>query len=358
MNDVSIMEFGRYWQKRKALKGYDSKSHSIHHQSTEVVVTGFSLRECDAQGHSAMSPNSVVDQRISVASGGQTTVTMPVSAQRLCTRPGVGVTIRGIATGKQKPKATSRRGGPAGGAVQRVNIGHAFVDELIVPAEAAEGAAASDLSVRTLTTAGVVREKCEPNQKTQIQSDLRGSRSVKGDGVVSTVVDTQVEQEKSVTEGSDLGASAPGSDAIGPNINGRSAVRHLGKRGASAPGADAASSAGGCKRPAPEMLADREFDEQSWDSLKSCPLNETLCEYKDVLLEAIPAELPQDKGVKHEIDLVPETRYCVTRQWSLPREQAKAIDDFFESRRKARQVRESKSPHSAPTFCVKKAQGG
>ncbi|KAE9266314.1 hypothetical protein PR003_g32167, partial [Phytophthora rubi] len=66
----------------------------------------------------------------------------------------------------------------------------------------------------------------------------------------------------------------------------------------------------------------------------------------------------QDKGVQHEIDLVPGTKYCVTRQWPLPREQVKAIDDFFESRRKAGQVRESKSPHSAPTFCVKKAQGG
>ncbi|GMF14891.1 unnamed protein product [Phytophthora fragariaefolia] len=41
-----------------------------------------------------------------------------------------------------------------------------------------------------------------------------------------------------------------------------------------------------------------------------------------------------------------------------PARQVKAIDDFFESRRKAGQVRESKSPHSAPTFCVKKAQGG
>ncbi|OWY94492.1 reverse transcriptase, partial [Phytophthora megakarya] len=39
-------------------------------------------------------------------------------------------------------------------------------------------------------------------------------------------------------------------------------------------------------------------------------------------------------------------------------EQVKAIDDFFESRRKAGQVRESKSPHSAPTYCVKKPQGG
>ncbi|GMF70184.1 unnamed protein product [Phytophthora fragariaefolia] len=115
--------------------------------------------------------------------------------------------------------------------------------------------AAFDLSSRTLTTERIVREKCEPNQKTQIRSDLRGSRSVKRDTVVSAVVDTQVEQEWPVTEGSDLGASAPGANAIGPNIEGCSAVRRRGNRGASAPGADAASNAGGYKRPAPEMLA-------------------------------------------------------------------------------------------------------
>ncbi|GMF64087.1 unnamed protein product [Phytophthora fragariaefolia] len=122
------------------------------------------------------------------------------------------------------------------------------------PVETARGAAVSDLSARTLTTERVVREKCEPNQKTQIRSDLRGSRSVKGDAVLSTVVDTQVEQEWPVTEGSELGASAPGADAIGPNIKGRSAVRRRGKRGASAPGDDAASSVDGCKRSAPEMV--------------------------------------------------------------------------------------------------------
>uniref|UniRef100_H3GF42 Reverse transcriptase domain-containing protein n=1 Tax=Phytophthora ramorum TaxID=164328 RepID=H3GF42_PHYRM len=55
------------------------------------------------------------------------------------------------------------------------------------------------------------------------------------------------------------------------------------------------------------------FDEQGWDSLKASPFYKVLF---------------------------------------------KAIDDFFESRRKAGQVRESKSPHSAPTFCVKKPQGG
>ncbi|GMF45057.1 unnamed protein product [Phytophthora fragariaefolia] len=97
------------------------------------------------------------------------------------------------------------------------------------PVEAARGAAASDLSARTLTTERVVREKCEPNQKTQTRSDLMRSRSVKGDAVVWTVVDTQVEQEWPVIEGSDLGASAPGADAIGPNTKGRSAVRRRGR---------------------------------------------------------------------------------------------------------------------------------
>ncbi|GMF51310.1 unnamed protein product [Phytophthora fragariaefolia] len=50
-----------------------------------------------------------------------------------------------------------------------------------LPAEAARGAAASDPSAWTLTTERVVREKCEPNHKTQIRSDLRGPRSVKNE---------------------------------------------------------------------------------------------------------------------------------------------------------------------------------
>ncbi|ETO58721.1 hypothetical protein F444_22899, partial [Phytophthora nicotianae P1976] len=79
------------------------------------------------------------------------------------------------------------------------------------------------------------------------------------------------------------------------------------------------------------------FDEQSWDSLKSSPFYDVLLEHKDVLPEEIRAELPQDKGIQHENDLVPVTKYCVTRQWPLPRDQVKAIDDFFESRRKAGQ---------------------
>uniref|UniRef100_H3H8R9 Reverse transcriptase n=1 Tax=Phytophthora ramorum TaxID=164328 RepID=H3H8R9_PHYRM len=60
------------------------------------------------------------------------------------------------------------------------------------------------------------------------------------------------------------------------------------------------------------------FDEQGWDSLKANPFYKVLREYKDVLPDDIPVELPQDKGVQHEIDLVPGTKYCVTRQWPLP----------------------------------------
>ncbi|GMF29286.1 unnamed protein product [Phytophthora fragariaefolia] len=304
----------------------------------------------------------------------------------------------------------------------------------------------------------VVKPTGGPEPMDLSSATAAGSQQRRGstnrDAVVSTVVDTQVEQEKPVTEGSDLGASAPRADAIVPNVEGCSAVRRRGKRGASAPGADAASSADGCKRPTPEMLAcsraaglhdesihkqaglivrarrvippaikrkicprpgldktrraeldspreangasapncgslgqgprrckqclpgrhidwrrssspecldaygywspvpedsarepsdasvgvdftSKRLDEQSWDSLKSSPLYEVLREYKDVLPDDIPAELPQAKGVQHEIDLVPGT-----------------------NRLKAGQVRESKSPHSTPTFSVKEAQGG
>uniref|UniRef100_H3H285 Reverse transcriptase domain-containing protein n=1 Tax=Phytophthora ramorum TaxID=164328 RepID=H3H285_PHYRM len=84
------------------------------------------------------------------------------------------------------------------------------------------------------------------------------------------------------------------------------------------------------------------FDEQGWDSLKASPFYKVLREYKDVLPDDIPAELPQDKGVQHEIDIVPGTKYCVTRQWPLP---LVAMQDKCGNR-------------SRRTFCVKKPQGG
>jgi len=107
-----------------------------------------------------------------------------------------------------------------------------------------------------------------------------------------------------------------------------------------------------------EQTRKERFESQNWEAIKDNPLYDIIMEYKCNFPDEPPAELPQDNGIRHEIDLKPGTKYCVTRQWPLPRDQVEAIDAFFESRRKAGQVRESKSPHSTPTFCVKKATGG
>ena len=77
-----------------------------------------------------------------------------------------------------------------------------------------------------------------------------------------------------------------------------------------------------------------------------------------VFREAVPCELPKDKGTRREIDLKPGLKYCVMKQWPLPREQVLAIDKFFADRLAAGHVRESTSPHSSPTFCVRQATGG
>jgi hypothetical protein len=81
------------------------------------------------------------------------------------------------------------------------------------------------------------------------------------------------------------------------------------------------------------------FESQSWEALKANPVYELALKYKCNFPEEVPSELPIDRGIKHEIDLVPGTKYCVTRQWPLPREQVDAIDKFFESRKHAGHVR-------------------
>ena len=62
-----------------------------------------------------------------------------------------------------------------------------------------------------------------------------------------------------------------------------------------------------------------------------------------------------DRDVRHEIDLVPGNKYCVTRQCPLPKEQCDVIDNFFRAKYAAGM--ESKSPNSTPTFCEKKPNG-
>ncbi|KAF0760216.1 hypothetical protein AaE_003599 [Aphanomyces astaci] len=84
---------------------------------------------------------------------------------------------------------------------------------------------------------------------------------------------------------------------------------------------------------------------QTWDSLRSNPYYDLLQEFEDVFPDEVPCRLPVDKGVQHEIDLVPGAKYF------------DAIDAFFAARKAAGHVRESISPHNSPTFCVKKPGG-
>ena len=102
----------------------------------------------------------------------------------------------------------------------------------------------------------------------------------------------------------------------------------------------------------------KRFAAQGWDALRDSPFFDVLWKHRRVFPDEVPCALPVDRGIRHEVDLEPGTKYCVTRQWPLPREQVEYIDEFFAKRAKAGQVRESKSPHCSPTFCVKKATGG
>ncbi|KAE9080837.1 hypothetical protein PF010_g22230 [Phytophthora fragariae] len=89
----------------------------------------------------------------------------------------------------------------------------------------------------------------------------------------------------------------------------------------------------------------------------SDPYYALLKEFSDVVSDDPPSVLPPDRGVRHEIDLVPGTKFCTTRQWPLPKEQVDVIDAFFAAKHAAGMVRESKSPHSSPTFCARKPNG-
>ncbi|KAG3005462.1 hypothetical protein PC121_g11491 [Phytophthora cactorum] len=110
----------------------------------------------------------------------------------------------------------------------------------------------------------------------------------------------------------------------------------------------------------PKTVREARYATQSLPALEASgnPVAPLVREFIEIFPEKVPVVLPPDRGVRHEIGLTPGVKYCVTRQWPLPRDQTEAIDAFFQSRRRAGHVRESVSPHSSPTLCVKKATGG
>ncbi|CAI5714557.1 unnamed protein product [Peronospora effusa] len=106
------------------------------------------------------------------------------------------------------------------------------------------------------------------------------------------------------------------------------------------------------------------LSEMSWDlflsELKEGKIHEVVTPVpeENVVDSEVPSRLPADRSIRHEIDLEPGTKYCVTRQWPLPKEQVDYIDEFFDKRATAGHVRERKPPHCSPTFCVRNATGG
>ena len=87
----------------------------------------------------------------------------------------------------------------------------------------------------------------------------------------------------------------------------------------------------------PNSAREERFASQFWGALRESEnsVYDLAHGYADVVPDKIPAELPADSRVRHEIDLVPGSKYCVTLKWPLPRDQVEAIDAFFDGRCKA-----------------------
>ncbi|CAI5724284.1 unnamed protein product [Peronospora effusa] len=96
------------------------------------------------------------------------------------------------------------------------------------------------------------------------------------------------------------------------------------------------------------------LSEMTWDLF--------LSELKEGKIHEIVAPVPEENVVDCCSSSTMDESVLETdkekRQWPLPKEQVDYIDEFFDKRAKAGHVRESKSPHCSPTFCVRKATGG
>ena len=89
-----------------------------------------------------------------------------------------------------------------------------------------------------------------------------------------------------------------------------------------------------------DMTRTERYTSQLWESLEENPLYDDLMEFRDVFPEVVQFELTKDKGTRHETDLKPGSKYCVIKQWPLPREQVLAIDKFFADRLATDHVRD------------------
>lgn len=71
----------------------------------------------------------------------------------------------------------------------------------------------------------------------------------------------------------------------------------------------------------------------------SYPFFSFVKEFQEAVCNDLPCVLPPNRGVRYEIDLVPGTKYCVTPQLTLTKEQCDVIEEFFSANQSAVMVR-------------------
>ncbi|KAE9039880.1 hypothetical protein PR003_g6426 [Phytophthora rubi] len=133
----------------------------------------------------------------------------------------------------------------------------------------------------------------------QVQQLMRKLRTLKQAAKLRDLKAEDIEQVCLITEGDSLSHAINSVDSADTSLRPKSAE--------------------------PKSAREERFAAQSWESLKASgnPIYETAGEFADVFPDKIPADLPADRPRALLED-------CMTRQWSLPRDQVKAIDDLFE----------------------------
>ncbi|KAE9020219.1 hypothetical protein PR002_g12584 [Phytophthora rubi] len=92
---------------------------------------------------------------------------------------------------------------------------------------------------------------------------------------------------------------------------------------------------------------------QDWDALKGHPAESLLLRYKGVVFRAQLPPVPPTRtyDVKAEVELADDVP-VVRKQFRLSEEMKRAIREWTDEMISAGIIRPSKSPYSAPTFCV------
>ncbi|KAJ0393534.1 hypothetical protein ATCC90586_011581 [Pythium insidiosum] len=103
--------------------------------------------------------------------------------------------------------------------------------------------------------------------------------------------------------------------------------------------------------------AQRQLD-TDWDALQGHPVEPVLRKYKDTVFHTeLPSTPPvRSHDVEAEIELTDDSP-IVRKQYRLSEDEKQAVREWTAEMLAAGMIRPSKSPFSAPTFCIRKAVG-